>query len=451
MYFRLLPIAFVVAPATLSIELRENIPKASMQHIPQIDFSNLNFAASMPAMNVSMKSYGNPVATLYSYNGPSQIVKQIGAGVVAQKTILPINPPFLNSSWVLDFKAPSLKCSSLSLSESYNIRQNIVQYLTQNYTCIAPATYLAWLLHIDYTDDTFQTTTARPYLNSTAQTAPDSGLTGPGHSSFIGFADPQAIFNGGLDSIGSADAILYIAIMPSMIGVKHDQYGAEMAACNANQLSVTSASPLGTLGHDMTMLQCQVYNSTYHTTFDYRNGKQTISTSLLNQEDDSTLAIINSVTGPTANTSSIKCAKLDESAENSQSNKTNPQVKKCNFDGDLLSQLSYQSVLQAFTMMITGNITLDWNTLGLSDSTNIRSTSLINTNELFYLTDQALSKHFDGGASLQEMISATNMSERSGMTTSRLEENSTFPSLQDALEELFQNFTLSLMSETRLQ
>lgn len=178
-YGRLIPIASIITPATLSVDLRENIPNSTMQRIPQIDFSNLNFLASM-ASSVGV----NRLSLYYTYNGPNQIAKQIAMGVAAQNAILPIAAPFPNSSWALDFNGPSLKCNPVSSSESLSFQENIAQYLQESSTCNTPATYLAWFPRLDLAQNQIFT---EPYPQMVQ-----------GNASTLTFSDPESIFSTGV-------------------------------------------------------------------------------------------------------------------------------------------------------------------------------------------------------------------------------------------------------------
>ena len=143
---RLIPIVSIITPTTLSVELRDNIPHNTVQHIPRVDFSNLNFMEGMPyewAQSANPDG-SQPSYSFYTYNGPSQIVKQISMAVGAQNTILPIETPYPNSSWTLEFVGPSIKCAPLPWSDRQIFQRNIVQYYLQKKNCLTPPTFLAW-------------------------------------------------------------------------------------------------------------------------------------------------------------------------------------------------------------------------------------------------------------------------------------------------------------------
>jgi hypothetical protein len=411
------------------VGLRENVPNSTMQQVPQIDFSNLNFLASMPGIPGT-----NDFSLFYVYDGPSQIAKQIAMAVAAQNSVLPITAPFPNASWTLDFKGPSLKCNPVSSSESLSFQENIAQYIQQDSNCETPATYMAWFPRFDVAkNQTFN----EPYLPMV-----------PGNTSALTFSDPESIFN-----IGPGDftetiqsSIMYITIMPNMLKVTQYDLSSSPYACDLQhpQMSnVTSDNPLGVVGGNVTILQCQLYNSTYHTEFNYNNGAQTVNIDLVNQETDTTVPVINLVKGPGSNgLGAGKCATLNEN----QTVFGSP----CDFDGSLLSQLSYQGILQAFTTLILGNITLVPETNGLLDSTSVRSTSLVQTRELYYLSDYAIHAASSSyNPDLQKALFNSSVSAVSGMLG--LQKLPSNQSLQDAIETMFRNLTVSFMSSSVLQ
>ena len=85
--------------------------------------------------------------------------------------------------------------------------------------------------------------------------------------------------------------------------------------------------------------------------------------------------------------------------------------------------------------------------MGLTDSSNIRSTGLVNTKELFYLSDDAITANSNNkGIALQKAMFNTSESDTSGLTQLQQSLSTSDTSLQDALEKMFQNFTISLMT-----
>ncbi|KAI9694792.1 MAG: hypothetical protein M1822_000408 [Bathelium mastoideum] len=426
------PIAFIVPPATLSVDLRENIQTVTTQQVPQIDFPNLAFLATMPNAVVTDSNL-----TQFNFNGPSQVTKQIAAGVAARNAIMPITAPFLNSSWGLNFSGPSLRCGPVSPSDSLHFERNIAEFLSQEGNCDVPATYLAWFPGINLEDYTIF---SPPYSSS------------PSNTSAPTFFDPEALFRLGYINGLSVNLTFYLATIPGVLQLQvapGDAMGGtslESSACslqNSNQNLSTSNNPLGPLTENMSMLQCQLYNSTYLTEFNYTNGIQSVSVNVTAQDKDTAVRLLPSVdaTLPDDLGPDNCTALVSEETQN---------PSQCEFNISLLSQLSYQAVLQAFASIITGNITLAGFTLGLMDATSIRSTSLMATKELYYLTDSALNMDTQQNQlNLQNIIMNSNSSEVSG--AKRLQQAPSSQSLSDVIEIMFQNFTVSLMSSPQLQ
>ena len=368
----------------------------------------------------------------YDYKGSSQITQQIATAVAAQKDILPITAPHPNSSWSLDFQGPALKCEPLPSDRSLEFQRNIGKYTRRN--CFDAPTFLAWHPRRLYNEETeFY---REPYYRD-----PESNIT-----SYI-WKDPDEIFVSDIWNIGqySPDTSLYIAVMPHLLEeelYEGDTYIPKSCLPLMNGTFDDEAAP-ELLGEDITMIRCQLYNSTYRTEFSYINGQQDVKINVTHQPEDPVVPIIGSVIGKDFvgvddidNCAELKFEKNEE--------------ERCRFDRDLLSQLSYQSVLNAFSNLVTGNITFKSVMESHRESTRIRSTSLTDTKELRYLSDYE--RHMNSypvRPDLQYSFSNSTVPDVSGLA--RLKSAAGDKSLEDALEEMFQNITISLMSSAALQ
>lgn len=420
---RLIPIASIITPATLSVTLLENLASVRLQHTPQIDFDSLNFVAGMPAII----GY-NGASLYYTYNGPSQIVQHTAIGAAAQNQILPIEAPHPNSTWSMDFHGPALRCEPLSTDQQLKFTQNIAQHV-QGENCRSPPTYLAWFPRLF--NESSNATYTEPYLQSS------------NHSTW---QDSDSIFKPGLvfDNGIIQEATLYITVMPQMLDLSYFTQSSKPLACNIRAPPIVNDKPLEPVGGNITMIKCKLHNTTYNANFSYINGKQNVKVNVTRNPSDPTVPVIANVrgSGTGGRGSSKNCSTLN----------TEPgRGKPCFFDRSLLSQLSYQGILHAFSLLVTGNITLDDRTTkGPSDASRIRTTGLVNTKELRYLTDYGLHtssrKH---EPDLQQSLLNSNMSAMSGLA--RLKPAAGETSLQGAIEEMFQNFTVSLMASSELQ
>ena len=232
---------------------------------------------------------------------------------------------------------------------------------------------------------------------------------------------------------------MYVAAMPNVIA--HDGAAASRFCKSEQGRGLNTARSVfgfgSGQGSNASMLQCQLYSSTYRTSFAFQNGEQNVSTTLIRKDSERAAHISNLVTSERLISGlygkNITSANLDQARAQ-------------------LAQLSYQAMFQAFTSLITGKITVNSGTHELTDSTNIQSIGLLNTKELFYLTTYLRHKYSSCGApDLQGALSwysDPNVSSLSGM--SRMHQSAPDLSLQDALETMFENFTLSLMSSSAL-
>ena len=443
--------------------------------MPQVDFNNLNFVAGMPSF------FGfNSLSPFYVYNGPSQITQQVATAVAAQDHILPIQPPHPNSTWKTEFYGPALKCDMLQSNTSYDaphnmadvnhrFLQNIARHVRKN--CNEPPTYISWFPRIldvgngtSYSAPYFQGQNTSsmwcdneyppfvgaknwcdaPYAQGNDTEAGTVWLTWKDDDYDSTWEDPNLIFKYGKNDFEQSrgNASLYFAVLPSLMRIMDYTLTRDTYACIDLPKFTTPNQPLGTLNDNITMLHCQLHNSTYQANFSYVNGEQSIA---LNVTHHDPVPIINLVRGPAPSGAGLNetCTTLNSDTE--------ALYDYCNFESDLLSQLAYQAVLQAFAELVTGNITLNGNvTMGPLDDSRVRSTSLINTRELRYLSDYQLHMSSDGfHPDLQNLLRGAALSAAPNMSI--LNDEAKDRSLQDAVEELFQNITVSLMSAAALR
>jgi hypothetical protein len=122
-FSRLIPIASIFTPATLSVESKAMEPQPTHEYyVPTINFDTLSYVADLSA--IESTKY-NPQKLIYE--GPSQSLKRLATAVGALGTVLPISPPSSNSSWETEFRGPAIRCDPLSASESKAVEQNILE------------------------------------------------------------------------------------------------------------------------------------------------------------------------------------------------------------------------------------------------------------------------------------------------------------------------------------
>lgn len=231
--------------------------------------------------------------------------------------------------------------------------------------------------------------------------------------------------------LGSGDNVtLYVAAMPRMFSI------GQPALFDAyNQWKGNTPAWV-----DGTMLQCVLYNSTYRVTFDYDDGNQNISVVLVDQQNDDKIIPHNQMIGPNPhNLQQIGCegqGDLDES-----------QLSQCYSNPEMLRTLSYQAIMDAFASNLKGAM---WVNSGqqLQRKSNIMNTVLLRTQELSFLRTKAAAMTF-GNMTMQAEVEAIANDYTRGLINKDTSTSS--QSLGDAIEEIFQNYTVSLMSSSVLQ
>ncbi|KAI1368856.1 hypothetical protein F5Y08DRAFT_353440 [Xylaria arbuscula] len=133
--FWILPVAFLVPPASLTIHQIAS-PDTHLQRVPRIDFKSTNFAsidiASIPSPensgHNSSEEEVSPMTrftTEYNYAGPQDEVQRVVLASLTASQVLPIPPPHPNSTWTLNFHAPALSCDQVSGTLYQEIWENI--------------------------------------------------------------------------------------------------------------------------------------------------------------------------------------------------------------------------------------------------------------------------------------------------------------------------------------
>jgi hypothetical protein len=260
---RLVPLAAVITPATLSIEAAQTLPAPSSLHIvPTLAFESLQFVDDMTSMPDE-----DDDSLRFAYTLPSQEVIEVVKAVAATGSILPITPASANASWAIDFVGPALKCTNISRSLSSEIQSNIASAMNASVDtsqCVAYG-YLAWLENMPFTK------------SSNAS---------------------QYDFNSRIFQGSSMPATLYLAAFPEAMKVQ--SHSTPPAACR--QTVGTQLQP----NDDAFLLQCELASSDYHTSFQYQNGLPTINVTT-HLHDDAPIQSVSSVNCTTSGSTDGSC------------------------------------------------------------------------------------------------------------------------------------------------
>ena len=257
-------------------------------------------------------------------------------------------------------------------------------------------------------------------------------------------SDPGYFESGSLSyssTEGGSDVSLLVALMPNMVEEQYYWETPRRVSCSIP----FNRDPLGVLAEEATLIQCRLVNVTYTTKFDFVDGRQNLNVETSRSDTSpETIKVIKTV-----------YRSLDERSclgDNDDGQFTRD-GSQCEPNDLVLERLSYQSIMSAFSSLIKGQVSRDsgyGSASGLTLNTSVGTTSLARLEELKFLTDE----RYTVETSLQEFLINSNQPALHGVgklyETAANTTNIT-ASLTEALEELFQNITISLMSSSSLQ
>jgi hypothetical protein len=349
-----------------------------MTPVPQIDWMNQNLYRSSYEEGDLMSRY----------TGPSFLVHRIVAATMAQGKLLAIPPPASNSSWSLNFWGPAIRCGEVSDLDRTSISDNYGAYvqessnagLTTNYL----PSYFSWangLLPVEV-----------------AEFGGDMRIdTGPK--------------NDERDS-----ATLYVA------------YNAEWGFSTINDypIDLTDNATVRSLGgwteifRNMTLVRCDLYNSSYLLELNYTNGVQEAA---ISRPDASSSDIL-----PSTEIDLYSPMDMDETWKWGCPSETNDILVVC-LDVTKAKLMSYQAINDAFNSFLVGQLaSLDFT----GDSSVVRSV-LTYRGELAFLRNQ---------------YSLPNIDTFTGNNTARPLASGR---LRDSPERLYENVVVSILSDPFLQ
>lgn len=468
---RCLNIASLITPATLSVQSvsRSN---SSLIQVPKFSFTTLNFVAGMQ-QNAGLNDYSR----IYDFNGPSQPVQRIANAVAGIGQILPIAPPAPNTSWTLPVWAPAMQCSEVTGSERHQIWLNIWNSIGSDSgaNCQAAYAYLAW------------TPCATDPNNATLQsTMPFS--SGSGGSGFCG--------NGTLGFVEQPTA-LYIATLPALASARFDgnssscdlSFPSDDPKCNLVigsddcycpyqnttdlnqkfQFTVPNDTTDQCPGYapadffkDATLTSCTFFNTSISIDFAYPDGLQDIKVREVSTPKDPVVQSAFSVAGPAFPNvpasypgNDSDCSVLAQPSIPSGVTISYDSYQfgwpNCTFDPSIARQLSYQGIISAFNSLVIGYGAFK-NTAFPGLGINVLNTVLVDTVELAFLrTGTKLSTPSSQGDMTDLQHEIMNGTQRLYRGLADDLPRGTRGNIRTALEDLFQNFTISLLAEPYLQ
>ena len=419
-FARCIPIASIVTPATLSVE---NVMKtsSSMSTVPKLDFTSLDFVAPMPwELPDSQDGPINDGEVDYCYLRPSQEVARLAIAVGAQGEILSFLIPQHNASWTINFWAPSLQCTNASASERQAVWENVFNYLNQDFdvgsACEASFGYLAWVP----TNDSIL-----PFVNVTGSLELRTNTLTYGSPTSLYIATIPDMFTNSLQMSMHANSSGCLLV---------DEYG------DKGQKDVMAG-----FFDNASLFGCGFGNSSYSANISYTNGIQNIEASIARAA--SPIVPQACIKGPVPPNSPFSDSSLGYETADANCSTFNMDGEPCNFDLGLVRTVAYQSVIDAFIQLLQGSISLIGPIpIRANMSSNIIETVLIETDDLAFIQEHKSGPTYQD---LATILGSSNGTLLRGLSNAKTA--GTRGSLAQAVEEMFKNLTLSLMSNQYLQ
>ncbi|KAK5635539.1 hypothetical protein RRF57_011251 [Xylaria bambusicola] len=397
----LFPIAFIVPPATLFVKVAVRNASA-LRDVPNFDFTSLRYLKDIPPAFDISRPGDIQLYKVYTSKGPNEEVRRIATSTAASGSILPIPPIATNSSWELDFYGPSIRCLQIDEELKVKLEQDIANWLWNESSsdCPSPPGYVAW--HFDIVH-------GLNYMFDSDEITGPNEIRGP--FGVVTVDNLESLTQGQYSGI-------FIALTPDLLRSENPCY----------PLHRSPYQPLGSF--NSTVFQCGLHNASYHAQFEYQLGTQIIAMQVNHLEALGTVNSIVTSDGDVPHYLQLVSEFLSPSAIS----------KPCAFDVSALRALSYSVIMRAFRRLVRGSISMSSFDHQWARSSAILSTVLCQTPDLSFIHT------YRGRArTLQWELQHVNDSKSDTL------EPSINLSLPDAIEQMFQNITISLLSSKSLQ
>lgn len=404
-----------------------------MLEVPNVDFSSTNFVWPMPPggrnttqhlVNSNEFETANMNMTEFCYAGPSIEVSKVAAAVGIQGRISQIDPPSSNSSWTTKFWGPAMSCENATSSEWDQIFFNYFQFLNQSMdTCTQAFSYLSWVP----SDQSILPFVLIQTENSSWALREDRLTFGTGTSLFT------AVIPAMWDNVN----------MPS-----HAITGACQRAADAWDSNTTWPKLLAESfpANSTQLFKCTFKNVSYVADFEYRNGAQSIDLTVVETGND--VEPRDCITGPSSATNGVgNYDQMWEEMTRANCSTLNTGDQRCQFDPAVLQTLSYQGVINAFVDLVRGTIGFDGFFTHIAYASDISTTSLMDSADLAFARDWE-------STLVQAPDLPGAMSSQAGekyIGLANYNPPHSRGSLRSEMETMFQNITISLMSNSLLQ
>jgi hypothetical protein len=440
---RLLPIATVITPATLTVGQISPLPE--MRDVQGVAYTSANmFTVSTISSNGSfLQTGGNWNTASYEYQGPSDAVSLIANAVGAQGGVLPVLPPAQNSTWDVSFFGPSMRCNNVSDHLRDRITLDIAQRMNES------------MFHNNLHKDSLVDSPLNPLFLAWTPPIP-SNLSAEDSASATHVLPLNRKVDYDIANRHDGDLFpLYVAIIPSAIILTYPGKIGDLLVATRWHKDTTLPEVIDEyIDPGLLLLQCDLQNATYDVSYNFSAGIQTID-STVTPVLETPLDFIDVAFGFTPEGEYESFISDSERGEGLPApadcqglwNASSGPKTTCDFDASVLNKFSYQAVWDAFATLVRGSMWVDVSTYQPSDQkdTSVMNTVLTTSPELAPIVELVRRR---AEKSLQQDL-LDRYSRVPGMY-SRPAKAPARP-LSTMLEDLFRNITLSLATSPELQ
>ncbi|KXT02828.1 hypothetical protein AC578_5395 [Pseudocercospora eumusae] len=445
----LLPLAAVFAPAALSVSFDLIQPSmVSLLRVPQPPFESIAlsiFEVTPGADTPTAQEADIPI----NMAGPSEETARIANAVASGGTILPIQPPGSNASWQISLEAPRISCNDIQDEEIHRISENIITafkgatgspfgptsfYQSRMSTMFS---YLSWMSWTVYSNE--------------SRVNGDDNNTLPFVFNEYGNPDQWRIH----DQADLTNAWIYgtnlsIGIFPNANVVPSGNWSAllEDDSSKVNPLwsnwTVGANLMMDWYLQGATLIKCELMNANYTLNFTYVNHQQIIEIVSVSDLPLPTQVYSNLEFDTTGNdTLAVKGWDLFDVPVGSTPDSMARKSQR---------SMSYTAIWQAMLTILLGASNKPYEMLGKAEfrnstyRTGLFSTTLMDTLEL-----STLRKGILNATELTNRTSGPAFEKAASLLPLPGPQHQSRQPLKQALEDLFFNITISVMSSETLQ
>ncbi|KAJ5266958.1 hypothetical protein N7478_009766 [Penicillium angulare] len=364
-----------------------------------------------------------------TYMGPSFEADSVVSSSATQGKVLSVDSLAVNASWELDFHGPAISCSTVNLTLETAITDDVVSAINASASLasgtsgrsMAAYGFLSWVPY----DSSLNGSQPFYGVNKWSSTTPTPRYSYIGPTT--GSRKTNYSTHGDVSWSNSSPSPLsfFVATFPHM-----------------QDSSYKDASLMWRTALDPNIIQCALYNASYDVDFTVENG--------MTGAHITKRKLLNSI-------EYMDIIRVKASSSTGSDDEIEDEIRSYRA---LYESLSYQAVMESFSRLLVGSITGEFNQQNSTDTSSDSGPNALKPNMTNLNTESSVMLTALSNAKELVLIKASSnqVDARDSFATSWLKNsidkeasNNASLSIMEALEEMFQNTTLSLMTSPNFQ